>query len=77
MEDWHNIGPNYAPTLMAWYQNFREAWPRLAPKYGARFRRMWRYYLLMCAALFRARKNQVWQVLFSAEGVPGGCTPVR
>jgi cyclopropane-fatty-acyl-phospholipid synthase len=77
MEDWHNIGPNYDPTLMAWHRNFKAAWPRLAEKYSERFHRMWNYYLLMCAALFRARRMQVWQVVFSPEGQPGGYAPVR
>ncbi|MFP4500894.1 MAG: cyclopropane fatty acyl phospholipid synthase [Candidatus Hydrogenedentota bacterium] len=77
MEDWHNIGPNYAPTLMAWQRNFHAAWPRLKEKYGERFRRMWDYYLLMCAALFRTRKMQVWQIVFSPAGLHGGYTPVR
>ncbi|HQP09606.1 MAG TPA: cyclopropane fatty acyl phospholipid synthase, partial [Anaerolineaceae bacterium] len=31
MEDWHNFGPFYDPTLMAWYANFEEAWPQLQP----------------------------------------------
>ena len=57
---------------MAWHQNFERGWPRLAPKYGERFGRMWRYYLLCCAGSFRARKNQLWQMVLSKGGVPGG-----
>jgi len=77
MEDWHNIGPHYDPTLMAWYSNFERHWPSLRARYGERFRRMWRYYLLTCAGSFRARRNQVWQMVMSKDGVPGGYTPVR
>lgn len=77
VEDWHNIGPHYEPTLMAWYKNFEAAWPRLRDRYGERFRRMWRYYLLTCAGTFRARHNQVWQIVLSRRGIPGGYTSVR
>jgi len=77
MEDWHNFGAYYDKTLMAWHANFEAAWPELEDKYGERFHRMWRYYLLLCAALFRARKIQLWQVVFSPNGVPGGYRSVR
>ena len=33
-EDVSNIGPNYDPTLLAWEENFRRAWPRFADRYG-------------------------------------------
>src|SRR6058998_52052 len=39
VEDVKNIGPNYDPTLLAWEENFRRAWPRFADRYGERFRR--------------------------------------
>src|SRR6266481_5951221 len=60
VEDVKNIGPNYDPTLLAWEGNFRRAWPRFADRYGERFRRMWRFYLLSCAGAFRARSLQVF-----------------
>jgi cyclopropane-fatty-acyl-phospholipid synthase len=65
IEDVRNIGPNYDPTLVAWEENFRRAWPRFADQYGERFRRMWRFYLLSCAGAFRARSLQVFSILFS------------
>jgi cyclopropane-fatty-acyl-phospholipid synthase len=68
MEDWHNLGPHYDPTLMAWLQNFQAAWPRLREHYGERFRRMWEYYLQSCAGAFRARDIQLWQVVFTLPG---------
>src|SRR4030095_16448610 len=37
VEDVKNIGPNYDPTLLAWEENFRRAWPRFADRYGERF----------------------------------------
>jgi cyclopropane-fatty-acyl-phospholipid synthase len=33
---------------------------------------MWRYYLLMCAGAFRARRNQLWQLVLSPDGHRGG-----
>jgi cyclopropane-fatty-acyl-phospholipid synthase len=72
LEDWHNFGADYDPTLMQWYRNFDAAWPELREKYDQRFYRMWKYYLLSCAGSFRARRTQLWQLLFSPKGVPGG-----
>src|SRR5881628_2908971 len=67
VEDVKNIGPNYDPTLLAWEENVRRAWPRLADRYGERFRRMWRFYLLSCAGAFRARSLQVFSILLSKQ----------
>jgi cyclopropane-fatty-acyl-phospholipid synthase len=68
VEDWHNLGPHYDKTLMAWNRNFQAAWPRLQEKYDAKFKRMWEYYLLSCAGAFRARSNQVWQIVLTKYG---------
>ena len=67
LDDICNIGPNYDPTLVAWNENFDRAWPRFADRYGERFRRMWRFYLLSCAGAFRARSIQVFSILFSKQ----------
>ncbi|MEH0872240.1 cyclopropane fatty acyl phospholipid synthase [Serratia liquefaciens] len=77
MEDWHNIGADYDRTLMAWYENFKRAWPQLAEEYSERFERMFTYYLNACAGAFRARDIQLWQVLFSPKGVDGGVRVYR
>jgi len=77
MEDWHNFGQDYDKTLMAWHAHFESNWPSLKGNYDERFRRMWRYYLLSCAATFRSRMNQLWQVVYSPSGVRGGYRPVR
>jgi cyclopropane-fatty-acyl-phospholipid synthase len=77
IEDWQNIGPHYEPTLMAWFANFRAGWSRLEDRYGMRFFRMWSYYLRSCAGSFRARANDVWQVVLSRNGLAGGYEPVR
>jgi len=70
MEDWHNFGPYYDQTLMAWYKNFNNAWPELKNKYGERFRRMWNYYLLSSAGGFRSRSQQLWQIVMTRRGTP-------
>jgi cyclopropane-fatty-acyl-phospholipid synthase len=70
MEDWHNMGPHYDKTLMAWYENFRRAWPILKSKHDERFKRMWEYYLLSCAGAFRARYMHLWQIVFTKGGTP-------
>lgn len=77
LEDWHNFGTDYDKTLMAWQRNFRNNWDKIKNIYDQRFYRMWSYYLLSCAGSFRARKNQLWQVVFSKKGVVGGYNSVR
>jgi cyclopropane-fatty-acyl-phospholipid synthase len=77
VEDWHNFGADYHPTLLAWFRNFEAAWPRLRARYGERFYRMWKCYLLTCAGSFRARRHHVWQIVLSHGGVRDGYTAVR
>ncbi len=72
IEDVHNFGADYDQTLMAWHDRFEAAWPRFRGRYGERFYRMWRYYLLACAGSFRARDNQLWQLVLSPAGMAGG-----
>ena len=76
-EDWHNFGADYDPTLMAWHENFKQAWPQLRQRYDDRFRRMFEYYLLVSAGSFRARANHLWQVMFSKHGIAGGYSAAR
>lgn len=64
LEDWHNFGPDYDRTLMAWAKNIAAAWDDL-PEYDERFRRLWRYYLHACAGYFRCREGQLWQLVFT------------
>jgi len=77
MEDWHNFGPDYDKTLMAWFRNFDAHWPEIASRYGDTFYRMWKFYLLSCAGSFRARHIELWQIVLSKDGVPGGYESVR
>ena len=76
VEDWHNFGPDYDKTLLCWWENFVRAWPRLRTKYGPRFYRMWKYYIMGSAGAFRARKLQLWQIVLSKGDIPS-YTPVR
>lgn len=71
LEDWHNFGYDYDPTLMNWYRNFHNSWEKTGDGYDDRFYRMWKYYLLSCAGSFRARINQLWQIVLSPKGTLG------
>jgi cyclopropane-fatty-acyl-phospholipid synthase len=77
MEDWHNFSADYDKTLMVWHRNFMNSWDKIRSNYDERFYRMWRYFLLSSAGAFRARKNQLWQVVLSKHGVEGGYTSLR
>lgn len=77
MEDWHNFGADYDKTLMAWYANFERSWDSIKKNYDDRFFRMWKYFLLSTAGSFRARRNQLWQIVFSKRGVIGGYQSYR
>ena len=77
IEDWHSFGADFDPTLMAWARNVEAQWEVLPDRYDERFQRMWRYYLLQCAGIFRSRHNNVWQIVLSPNGVPDGYRSVR
>ncbi len=72
VEDLHNLGADYERTLLAWNANVERHREELETHYGARFLRMWRFYLMSCAGAFRARYNSVWQIVLSPRGVAGG-----
>jgi cyclopropane-fatty-acyl-phospholipid synthase len=69
-EDVQNIGPHYDRTLMAWWANFEAAWPELRERYGDRFYRAWKYYLLVSAGGFRARQLNLYQIVATPVGAP-------
>ena len=77
IEDWHNFGADYYRTLMAWWEKFENGWSALEEKYGGRFYRMWKYYLMSCAGFFRARQGQLWQVVLSKRMHAGVYRSVR
>lgn len=78
VEDWHNFGPDYDRTLMAWWHNVEQHWPEIeAAGYDQRFLRMWKYYLLSSAGFFRSRRGQLWQLVLSKPGRHGLYRSVR
>ena len=78
IEDWHNIGPNYDKTLIAWHSNFVKNWESIKDLFEdpERFYRMWTFYLLGSAGLFRSRKMHCWQIVLT-KGLAGGYESVR
>jgi cyclopropane-fatty-acyl-phospholipid synthase len=77
MEDWHNFGADYAKTLIAWHERFNAQWHTLRDQYSEAFRRTWNYYLLSCAGTFKARDLQLWQIVFSKQGMLKGYNSLR
>lgn len=65
VEGWQGIGTHYDRTLLAWRANFERDFSRGQHGFDERFRRRWRYYLSACAASFRAKHTDVWQVLLA------------
>ncbi len=74
LEDLHNFGADYDLTLMAWHRNLSSVKSKIInqPGLDERFYRVWEYYLLSCAALFRVRKAQLMQWVLSPKGVEDG-----
>lgn len=65
IEDWINLGADYDKTFMSWQERVNVAWPGLRSHYSPKFKRMLDYYLCSCAGFLRARKINMWQVVFS------------
>ena len=72
IEDTHHFGPDYDKTGMVWCDNFKRSWDKIKSQYDDRFYRMWIYYLQSGAAAFRARYSNLYQIVLSKEGIPGG-----
>jgi cyclopropane-fatty-acyl-phospholipid synthase len=78
VEDWHNFGYDYYPTLLSWWRNFQTNYSHLdQKKYPHMFYRTQDYYLRTCAGSFSSRYNQLWQVVLSKKGVSGGYPSIR
>lgn len=77
VEDLHNFGSNYDPTLMSWLKKYVDAWPRFKHIYNETSFRKWTLYLPGCAGTFRSRNMQLWQLALSPHGVQGGYQPIR
>ena len=73
MEDWHNFGPHYYTTLMAWCENLRKNFPAVGldlPVPRDRFFRMWEYFFTSFASAFKTRQLQLWQIVMSRGTTP-------
>ncbi|MCG9971885.1 cyclopropane fatty acyl phospholipid synthase [Christiangramia crocea] len=70
LQDLHNFGLYYDKTLMAWHENFKEAWPRLKEYYNNFFYKMWEFYLCSSAAAFRAQRLNLWQLVITKREFP-------
>lgn len=68
LEDLHNIGEHYDPTLMAWWERFDAAYPDLEHAYDERFYRMWKFYLLASAGASRSRDGQLYHLVLTKTG---------
>lgn len=71
IEDWHNFGCDYDKTLLEWHKRLEINWPELSKRYSERFYRTWKFYLLGCAAYFRSKQGQLWQVVLSKRSREG------
>ncbi|XP_037049234.1 cyclopropane-fatty-acyl-phospholipid synthase-like [Bradysia coprophila] len=78
LEDWHNFGAYYDKTLMAWHDNFVKNWHTISHMFENpdSTYRMWIFFFLMCAGVFRARLFQVWQIVLT-KSAAGGYVSVR
>jgi cyclopropane-fatty-acyl-phospholipid synthase len=64
LEAWHNFGLDCDPTLRAWMANVDRHREELEGcGYDSRLDRMWRFFLLSSAGSFRARRNQLRQIV--------------
>jgi len=70
-ENLENIGLDYEHTLLAWWDNLEKAYPQLHKnnhdKFDGRFLRMFRYYLLACAANVRTKGMYDWQLVMTKK----------
>ena len=65
LEDFQNFGLSYAKTLRDWQHNIGD-WQGL-DEYDTKFRRMWDYYLLGCAAAFQQKQIYLWQFVYTKK----------
>ena len=68
IEDLHNIGPDYDPTLMAWWENFDRTYSEISNRYDRKFYLMWKFYLLAAAGASRSRDGQLFQFVMTKTG---------
>ncbi len=56
---------HYAKTLDHWLENYLKEWDWVVQTYDERFARMWKLYLMACAAHFRASGLNIYQLAFT------------
>ncbi len=71
LEDWHCFTPDYDRTFMCWHENLCAIWDQLEHRDDRNLFRMWQYYLLSFAGVFRSGASQLWQIVFSHAGANG------
>ncbi|CAL8087549.1 unnamed protein product [Orchesella dallaii] len=70
IEDWHNFGLDFAKTANAWRRNFQDNWTsQLGQKYGEKFFRLYKLFIIITEATFKLRKMQLWQLVLSKDGL--------
>jgi cyclopropane-fatty-acyl-phospholipid synthase len=68
IEDRQSFGHDYDRTLLAWADNFNAGWDQLRNQYDDVFWRRWNFYLHGCAAAFRARLINLYQIVYAKDG---------
>ena len=63
--DAESLRMHYSMTTGRWAENFERVVDRVEKKYGERFARMWRLYLVGCSSSFRHSGLDIHQFLFS------------
>ena len=71
------LRPDYDWPSMAQADRFESSWEGLLDCHSERFYRTLQYHPYQCAGSFRARRNQLWQIVLSPEGVDGRYASVR
>lgn len=66
--DAENLRLHYARTLEHWWDRYERAVPQVQSRYGDRFARMWRLYLVSALASFRTGWMQLFQLTFARGG---------
>lgn len=65
IQDVQNFSSYYDLTMMSWFENFNNSWPEIKKDYDEKFYRMWKYYLLSTAGIWRAGNLNLWQIVIT------------
>ncbi len=68
LEDLHNIGPDYDPTLMAWWHNFDRTYSEISAHYDRKFYLMWKFYLLAAVGAAAVARRPLHQMVLTRTG---------